>query len=47
MTEILLDGKAVKKIHFHVTGLDGEFLWIHFELENGEAYDTYHFKGVN
>ena len=41
--EILLNGKKVSKIEFHLTG---KFLWIRFTLENGEHQDTYYFKGT-
>lgn len=44
--EILLDGKPVKKIEFHLAGEDGSFLWIRFTLENGKTQDTFYFKGT-
>jgi hypothetical protein len=45
MTEIELDGKKVAKLKFHLTGDDGEFLWIEFELEDGTKQDSFYMKG--
>ena len=45
MTELLLNGKKLKKIEFHTSGEDGEFLWISFETEDGEKWNSYYFKG--
>jgi hypothetical protein len=46
MTEIELDGKKVAKIKFHLTGDDGEYLWIDFELEDGTHQASFYMKGT-
>ena len=45
MTEIELNNKKVTKIKFHLSGEDGEFLWIEFELEDGTKEQTMYMKG--
>jgi hypothetical protein len=45
VTEFLLDGKKLKSVEFHVSGEDGEFLWIRFQTEDGKTWDSYYLKG--
>jgi hypothetical protein len=46
MTDVELDGKKVVKMKCHMTGDDGEFLWIEFELEDGTKESAYYMKGA-
>jgi len=46
MVEIELNSKKVAKIKFHLTGKNGEFLWIAFELEDGTKEETMYMKGT-
>jgi len=46
MVEIELNSKKVAKIKFHLTGKNGEFLWIAFELEDGTKEETMYMKGI-
>ena len=46
MVEIELNNKKVAKIKFHLTGENGEFLWIAFELEDGTKEETMYMKGI-
>ena len=46
MTEILFDGKPVKKLNIVPWGEDGDFIWLDVELEDGEKRQTAYFKGA-
>ena len=46
MVEIELNSKKVAKIKFYLTGANGEFLWIAFELEDGTKEETMYMKGI-
>ena len=45
-TQITVDGKQVKKLNFHLTGKDGEMLWIEFITTKGEKIQSFYMKGI-
>lgn len=48
LTKILWNGESVKKLEFHTSGEDGEFLWIGATLDNKDKdiVSSYYMKGT-
>ena len=44
-TEITVNGKPVKKMSVHITGVDEEYIWCDFETITGEKFRTLYSKG--
>jgi len=45
MTEIVWDGKKVKKLEIHSTGEDGEHIWFRGPFEDDTTEESYLLRG--